>query len=73
MLKNYIIVGWPSIKDEYHSNLRPCWSYRDDLAVIDGVVMKVRCIVIPVVLKQQVSYQFHLNNMGIEKNKATCT
>ena len=35
-LKNTIITGWPSTKDELHSD----WSYRDDLAVIDGVVMK---------------------------------
>ena len=41
-LKNFIIAGWLSMKDELHSDLRPYWSYRDDLAVIDGVVMKGR-------------------------------
>ena len=41
-LKSFIIAGWPSTKDELHSNLRPYWSYRDDLAVIGGVVMKGR-------------------------------
>ena len=41
-LNSFIITGWPSIKDELHSDLRPYWSYRDDLAVIDGVVMKGR-------------------------------
>ena len=41
-LKNYIIAGWPSIRDKCHSNLRLYWSYGDDLAVIDGVVMKGR-------------------------------
>ena len=52
-----------------HSDLRPYWSYRDDLAVIDGVVMKGRCIIIPAVLKQQVLDQLHLNHIGIEKTK----
>ena len=41
-LKSFIIAGWLSTKDELHSDLRPYWSYRDDLAVIDGVVMKGR-------------------------------
>ena len=39
-LKSFIIAGWLSMKDELLSDLRPCWSYRDDLVVIDGVVMK---------------------------------
>ena len=39
-LKNSIITGWPSTKDELHIDIRPYWSYRDDLAVIDSVVMK---------------------------------
>ena len=43
-----------STKDELHSDMRPYWSYRDDLAVIDRVVMKCRCIIIPAELKQKV-------------------
>ena len=71
-LKNVIITGWLSAKDGLHSDLRPYWSYRDDLVVIGGVVINGRHIVIPVVLKQQVLDQLHLYHMGI-KNKATHT
>ena len=66
-LKDIIITVWLSTKDELYSDLRPYWCYRDDLAVIDGVVMKGRHIIIPVVLRQQVLDQLHLNNMGIKK------
>ena len=66
-LKSFIIVGWLSTRDELHSNLRPYWSYRDDLVVIDGVVMKGRHILIPTSLKQQVLEQLHTNHMAIEK------
>ena len=69
MSKNIIITGWPSTKDQLHIDIRPYWSYKDDLAVIDGVVMKGRCIIIPQDLKQQVLDQLHLNHMGIEKTK----
>ena len=68
-LKSFIIAGWPSMKDELHGDLRPYWSYRDELAVIDGMVMKGRCILIPTSLQQQVLDQLHTNYMGIEKNK----
>ena len=69
ILKSSIIAGWPSTRDEFHSDLRLYWSYRDDLAVINGVVMKGRCRNIPAVLKQQVLDQLHTNHMGIKKTK----
>ena len=39
------------------------------MAVIDGVIMKGRCIIVPEVLKAQVLDQLHINHTGIEKNK----
>ena len=68
-LKNIIITGSLSTKDELHIDIRPYWSYRDDLAVLDGVVMKGRCIIVQAELKQQVLDQLHLNHMGIKKTK----
>ena len=66
-LKSLIITGWPDTKDQLHQDIRPYWSFKDDLAVIDGVIMKGRCIIIPEALKQQALDQFHVNHMGIEK------
>ena len=37
--------------------------------VIDSIILKGRCIVIPNSLKQQVLNQLHTNHMGIEKTK----
>ena len=68
-LKNFIISGWPDMKDELHADLRPYWLYRGELAVIDGIILKGRYIVIPNSLKQQVFNQLHTNHMGIEKTK----
>ena len=39
------------------------------MVVIDGVIMKGRCVVIPEVLKQQALDQLHINHMGIEKTQ----
>ena len=68
-LKNIIITGCPNTKDQLHIDIRPYWSYKDDLAGIDGIDMKGRCIIIPKDLKQQVLDQLHVNHMGIIKMK----
>ena len=58
-----------STRDQLHIGIRPYWSYRDDMAVIDSVVLKGRHIIVPQDLQQQVLDQLHLNHMGIEKTK----
>ena len=68
-LKQFIITGWPNSKEEVSKELKPYWSYRDKLAVINGMVLKGRHIIIPTSLKQQVLNQLHFNHMGIEKMK----
>ena len=54
VLKSFIITGWHSTKDELHADLQPYWSYRDELAVIDRIVLKGRHVVIPASLRHQV-------------------
>ena len=39
------------------------------MAVIDRVIMKGRCVVVPGVLQQQAFEQLHINYMGIEKTQ----
>ena len=43
--------------------------YRDELIVIDGIMLKGRHIVILTRLREQVLDQLHTNHMGIEKTK----
>ena len=68
-LKNNIISGWPASKDQLHQDIRPKWSYKDDLAVVDCIVMKGRHIIVPEVLKQQALDQLHVNHADIKKKK----
>ena len=43
-LKGIIITGWPDSRDELCVDLQPyCKSYRDELAVTDGVILKGKC------------------------------
>ena len=68
-LKGNIITGWQDSRDDLHVDLQPYWSYRDELAVIDGIILKGKCIIIPNSLKEQVLNQLHTNHMGIQKTK----
>ena len=68
-LKGYIIGGWQESKDHLHQDIRVYWPFKDDMAVIDGVIQKGRHIIIPEILKAQVLEQLHINCMGIKKTK----
>ena len=68
-LKGTIISGWSDSRDKLHMDLQPYWSYRDQMAVIDGIILKGKHIIIPSSLKEQVLSQLHTNHMGIEKTK----
>ena len=68
-LKHFTITVWPYSKDEISEELKPYWSYRDELVVIDSVMLKGRHINIPNSLRQQVLNQLHINHMDIEKMK----
>ena len=68
-LKNLIIAQWPDTKDVLHADLKAYWSYRDELAVIDGVILKGKHIIIPTNLRHKILEQLHTNHIGIEKTK----
>ena len=54
--------------DQLPWDIRTYWMFRDDMAVINRVVIKGQCIVIPKALQQALK-QLHINHMGIEKPK----
>ena len=64
----YVIQGWPESKNHLPQDIRLYWTFRDDLAVIDGIVIKGKHIVMLETLQQlQVLRQLHIIHMGIEK------
>ena len=71
-LKCFIIAGWPDTKDELHTLLKSYWSYRDELVVIDGIIIKGRCIVIPNSLRATGAGVAPYKSHGHRKNKTTC-
>ena len=43
--------------------------FKDDIAVIDGIIMKGRCIIMPEELQKQALEELHGNCMGIERKQ----
>ncbi|XP_053388481.1 uncharacterized protein K02A2.6-like [Mercenaria mercenaria] len=67
-LKQVIIEGWPDERNHCKSELLDFWNYRDELTVMDGIIMKGHKIVIPQSLKADLLSKLHSSShMGIEK------
>ena len=46
-LLQYIMKGFPAISRECHESVKPYFNYRDELTVVDGLMLKGNCIVVP--------------------------
>ena len=65
-LKNVIIKGWPSTRNECPQNLRKFWTFRDELSILDGLVLKGVRIIIPVQCQAEVLEKLHEGHFGID-------
>ena len=68
-LKHQIIKGWPHIRSECDKNLHDFWNYRDELSVLDGLVLKGTCILIPESCRDEILDQLHEGHFGIDRTK----
>ena len=66
-LSEIITTGWPESIKEIPNPVRAYWSYRDELSIDNGIVLKGPCVVIPGVLQQEILEQLHYGHQGIEK------
>ena len=68
-LQDIVINGWPDRCDEIPKQLRPYWSYRNELSVEDGVILKGERVLIPRSMQADVLQRVHAGHHGIEKCK----
>ena len=67
LLKQHIIDGFPNAKPCLPEPIRPFYDCRECLTVIDGVIMKAKCIVIPASLHEKTIETLHTSHMGVSK------
>ena len=68
-LKQYINAGFPENKADCLESLRGYFNFREKLVIIDGLILKRHCCVIPSSLCDEALKLLHKSHMGIIKMK----
>jgi hypothetical protein len=69
-LQDVIFEGWPELKSDLAHSLRPYWTFRDEISVIDGLMYKENKIVVPKSLQKEMLDKIHESHLGIVKCKS---
>ena len=67
LLKHTIYNGWPPYRKQCPQELWEFWSFRCDLTLEDGLVLKGSRIVVPTSMRNQVLQAIHLGHQGENK------
>ena len=66
-LLQYIMKGFPATSTECHESVKPYFNYCDELTVVDGLMLKDNCIVVPTKLTSSCLAMLHIAHMGVNK------
>lgn len=64
-LSDYIRSGWPKCMQDLPENLRQYWCFRDELIILDGLVMKGNRIVVPANMQADTLKRLHDAHQGL--------
>ena len=67
LLKHSIMHGWPSTIREVSSEIQPYWTFREELSIEDGIVLKGTWIVVPHKKCQATLKLIHEGYLGLGK------
>lgn len=65
LLMKYIIQGFPERHRDLHQMVRKFWSFRDELSIEDGLILKGEQVVIPLRLRCDYLKKVHEGHQGI--------
>ena len=66
-LMQVINEGWPDTIKELTQDLRPYWSFREQMGISDGVIFKGRQVIIPKPLQSGILSQLHTGHLGLRR------
>ena len=73
LLKHTITHGWTSTIQEVPSKILPYWTFRGELTIEDGIVLKGTWIVVPHKKCEATLKLIHEGHLGLAKCKLTYT
>ena len=62
-----IVSGWLDRQTDVSELARPYWKFRDELSVLDGVLLKGNHIIVPKSIRTDVLNQIHEGHLGVPK------
>ena len=68
-LRAVVLKGWPDRMKDLPQSIRPYWSFRDELTVHDGLVLKGDALIVPTTLQKMILAKIHQGHLGIEKSR----
>ena len=63
----YVLSGFPVSRRDMHSQTRAYWSFRDELSIDDGILLKGTRIIVPSSLTKQFMQDLHMGHLGVTK------
>ena len=69
VFSTFVMHGWLLARAEGITEIQPYWSFRGGVAVINGIMMKGKRIIIWMVLQRRALEQLHGNHMDIENTR----
>ena len=68
-LREIVLKGWPSTKDECPVQARPYWDYRDEIAYADELLFKCDRVIVPESLRAETLKRIHESHLGVVRCK----
>ena len=68
-LSEIIHGGWPENIKDLSVDVRTYWSFRDELSMQNGIILKGNQVIIPDQLRHNILEQLHASHQGIDKTK----
>ena len=67
LLKHTVQHGWPQSIQDLPPELRPYWTFRDEITLEDGLLIKGERIIIPSRDQAEILEQLHYGHLGLQK------
>ena len=68
-LQRVVYSGWPDTIKDLPKDLRPYWSYRAEIGISDGVIVKWKQVPDAMRRINYILHQLHAAHLGIEKTR----
>ena len=67
LVMRYILDGWPGNANECAESAQPYFTYREELTIVDGLLVKGNRIVIPTDMRHDCLETLHAPHLGLQK------